>query len=100
MDPAENPDRQGSGEQTVEEALYVIGGVSPSWWLLLRSLVSGKNILGRNVTNRLLPVATQLTRGLGLVGHVTEAFHHRYLNRFFRFGSEHVEDKRKIPYLY
>jgi len=50
---AENPDRQGSGEQTVEEALYVIG----------------KNILGRNVTNRLLPVAAQLTRGLGLVGH-------------------------------
>ena len=46
-----NPDRQGSGEQTVEEALYVIG----------------KNILGTNVTNRLLPVAAQLTQGLGLV---------------------------------
>ena len=26
LDP-ENPDRQGSGEQTVEEALYVIGRV-------------------------------------------------------------------------
>ena len=47
------------------------------------------------MTNRLLPVATQLTRGLGLVGHVTEAFHHRYLNRFFRFGSEHGEGKFK-----
>ena len=39
-------------QQTVEEALYVIG----------------KNVLGTNVTNRLLPVAAQVTRGLGLVG--------------------------------
>ena len=49
-------DRQGqaeSGQQTVEEALYIIG----------------KNVLGTNVTNRLLPVAAQLTHGLGLIGH-------------------------------
>jgi len=48
-------DRNGYADpqgQTVEEALYVIG----------------KNVLGTNVTNRLLPVAAQLTRGLGLVG--------------------------------
>ena len=64
-----------------------------------RFFVAGKNILGRNVTNRLLPVATQLTRGLGLAGHVTETFHHRCLNRFSRFGTEHGEDKRKIPYI-
>jgi len=48
-------DRNGYADpqgQTVEEALYVIG----------------KNVLGTNVTDRLLPVAAQLTRGLGLVG--------------------------------
>ena len=38
----------------------------------------GKNVLGRNVTNRLLPVAAQLTRGLGLVGHVTLRHHHHH----------------------
>ena len=31
--------------------------------------MSGKNVLGTNVTNRLLPVAAQLTHGLGLIGH-------------------------------
>ena len=52
----EEIDRQGqaeSGQQTVEEALYIIG----------------KNVLGTNVTNRLLPVAAQLSHGLGLIGH-------------------------------
>lgn len=52
----EEIDRQGqaeTGQQTVEEALYIIG----------------KNVLGTNVTNRLLPVAAQLTHGLGLIGH-------------------------------
>ena len=29
---------------------------------------TGKNVLGTNVTNRLLPVAAQLTHGLGLLG--------------------------------
>ena len=43
----------------------------------------GKNVLGRNVTNRLLPVAAQLTRGLGLVGHVTLRHHlHNFLASF------------------
>ena len=32
-------------------------------------MLSGKNVLGTNVTNRLLPVAAQLTHGLGLIGH-------------------------------
>ncbi|XP_023344466.1 uncharacterized protein LOC111713755 [Eurytemora carolleeae] len=39
-------------EQTVEEALYIIG----------------KNVLGTNVTNRLLPVVAKFTKGVGLVG--------------------------------
>ena len=75
LDP-ENPDRQGSGEQTVEEALYVIGehnlGNDTKGNVIS---FPGKNILGRNVTNRLLPVAAQLTRGLGLVGHVKHHHH-------------------------
>ena len=50
IDRAGKPD---TGQQTVEEALYIIG----------------KNVLGTNVTNRLLPVAAQLTHGLGLIGH-------------------------------
>jgi hypothetical protein len=36
----------------VEEALYILG----------------KNILGRNVTDRLFPVAKTLARGVGQVG--------------------------------
>ena len=67
-------DRQGqaeSGQQTVEEALYIIGQSSPSSQLSLVLIlnVAGKNVLGTNVTNRLLPVAAQLTHGLGLIGH-------------------------------
>ena len=63
--------------------------------LSLVSLVSGKNILGRNVTNRLLPVATQLTRGLGLVGHVTETFHHRCF--FFFLVLNMLKTSEKFP---
>ena len=43
-----------AGEQplTVEEALYVLG----------------KNILGKNVTDRLFPVAKTLAKGMGHIG--------------------------------
>ena len=39
-------------------------------YILLSNLppCAGKNVLGTNVTNRLLPVAAQLTHGLGLLG--------------------------------
>ena len=39
-------------------------------YILLSNLppCTGKNVLGTNVTNRLLPVAAQLTHGLGLLG--------------------------------
>ena len=86
-----NPDRQGHGDQTVEEALYVIGKDDRfggyRWWHL-----SGKNVLGTNVTNRLLPVAAQLTRGLGLVGHVCIIYCKFYVNLFLgRVSTPSVE---------
>ena len=45
-------DYYNSRPQTVEEALYVLG----------------KNLLGRNVTDRLFPVAKQVAQGFGKVG--------------------------------
>ena len=44
--------RQGDQPFTVEEALYVLG----------------KNILGKNVTDRLFPVAKTLAKGMGHIG--------------------------------
>ena len=51
-DPFSINDYYSSRPQTVEEALYVLG----------------KNLLGRNVTDRLFPVAKQVAQGFGKVG--------------------------------
>ena len=51
-DPYSINDYYSSRPQTVEEALYVLG----------------KNLLGRNVTDRLFPVAKQVAQGFGKVG--------------------------------
>ena len=51
-DPNSINDYYDSRPQTVEEALYVLG----------------KNLLGRNVTDRLFPVAKQVAQGFGKVG--------------------------------
>ena len=51
-EPSSTNDYYDGRPQTVEEALYVLG----------------KNLLGRNVTDRLFPVAKQVAQGFGKVG--------------------------------
>ena len=54
--PVGSPQRD--GPLSVEEALYVLG----------------KNVLGRNVTDRLFPVAKTLAKGMGQVGEGLSTF--------------------------